>query len=61
MGRLEEARRVVQVIRECGGDLLRRSYILAWRKPNHRQLFVSGLRLAAGDAALLGRADEVIE
>jgi pentatricopeptide repeat protein len=61
MGRLEEAKRVVQLIRECGGDLLPRSYILAWRKPNHRQLFLSGLRLAAGDTALLARADEVIE
>ena len=61
MGRLEEAKRVVQLIRECGGDLLPRSFILAWRKPSHRQLFLSGLRLSAGDTALLARADEMIE
>ena len=59
MGRLEEAKRVVQLIGERGGNLAPRSF--PFRDPNHRQLLLSGLRLAAGDTTLLARADEVIE
>jgi adenylate cyclase len=58
-GRLDEARRLSQLIRERGGVLVPRT--IPYRDPDHRELFLSGLRLAAGDTALLGRADEVIK
>ena len=48
MGRLEEAKRIAQLIQELGGILVPR--VIPYRDPDHRDLFLSGLRLAAGDA-----------
>ena len=45
MGRLEEARQTVQRLRV---PLVPR--IMPWRDPDHRELLLSGLRLAAGEA-----------
>jgi adenylate cyclase len=47
MGRLEEAKRLAQLIQERGGVLVPR--VIPYRDPSHRELFLSGLRLAAGD------------
>jgi hypothetical protein len=48
MGRLDEARAIVARLRAITplvmpGDL-------PWRNPEHRELFLSGLRLAVGEA-----------
>jgi TolB-like protein len=46
MGRLEEAKRVAQLIQECGGILMPPT--IPYRNRDHRELFLSGLRLTAG-------------
>ena len=48
MGRLDEARGVIVQLQALTTELLPRS--LPFRKPEHRELFLSGLRLAAGEA-----------
>jgi TolB-like protein len=48
MGRLDEAREIVERLRAITPVLIPRR--LAWRNPEHRELFLSGLRLAAGEA-----------
>jgi adenylate cyclase len=48
MGRLDEAREVIVRLRTLTTELLPRH--LPFRKPEHRELFLSGLRLAAGEA-----------
>jgi hypothetical protein len=47
MERLEEAREVVKRLREITPVVL--PTYLAYRNPEHRELFLSGLRLAAGE------------
>ena len=47
MGRLDEAREVIVRLRALTTELLPRH--LPFRKPEHRELFLSGLRLAAGE------------
>jgi adenylate cyclase len=49
MGRLDDAREVVTRLRAITPELASDTSFL--RKPEHRELFLSGLRLAAGDAA----------
>ena len=48
MGRLEEAREIVKRLRAMTPDVVPRA--LYWRNPDGRELFLSGLRLAAGEA-----------
>jgi tetratricopeptide (TPR) repeat protein len=48
MGRLDEAREVVRRLRAITTQVVP-SY-LPWRNPEHRELLLSGLRLAAGVA-----------
>jgi adenylate cyclase len=48
MGRLDEAREIVERLRAITPVLIPSR--LAWRNPEHRELFLSGLRLAAGEA-----------
>jgi TolB-like protein len=48
MGRLDEAREIVTRLREITPDVVPR--IVPYRNPEHRELFLSGLRLAAGEA-----------
>jgi TolB-like protein len=48
MGRLYEAREIVERLRAITPVLIPSR--LAWRNPEHRELFLSGLRLAAGEA-----------
>jgi adenylate cyclase len=47
MGRLDEAREVIKRLRAITPVLVPSH--LAWRKPEHRELFLSGLRMAAGE------------
>ena len=47
MGRLEEARHTVERIRALTTVVVPSH--LPWRNPEHRELFLSGLRLAAGE------------
>jgi TolB-like protein len=49
MGRLAEAREVVTTLNGFGAGLEPR--VTIWRKPEHQQLLLSGLRLAIGDDA----------
>jgi pentatricopeptide repeat protein len=49
MGRLDEAREVVQRLRTITATVM--PSITPYRDPEHRELFLSGLRLAAGEAA----------
>jgi adenylate cyclase len=49
MGRLDEAREIVKQLLAIT-PVLAPSH-LAWRNPEHRELFLSGLRLAAGEGA----------
>jgi adenylate cyclase len=49
MGRLDEAREIVTRLRSITPDVVPR--IVPYRNPEHRELFLSGLRLAAGDTA----------
>ena len=47
MGRLDEAREIVARLRAITPDVIRDP--IRMRKPQHRELFLSGLRLAAGE------------
>jgi adenylate cyclase len=47
MGRLDEARAIVSQLRTITPQLVPSE--LPWRNPEHRELFLSGLRLAAGE------------
>ena len=49
MGLLEEARTTIARLREITPEVMV-NYPLPFRDPEHRELFVSGLRLAAGEA-----------
>ena len=49
MGRLEDAREIVERLRAITPVVVPGAVPL--RKPEHRELFLSGLRLAAGEAA----------
>ena len=49
MRRLEEAREVVKRLRAINSVVV--PNVTPFRNPEHRELFLSGLRLAAGDAA----------
>jgi adenylate cyclase len=48
MGRLEEARETVKRLREITPVVI--PGVIPYRNPEHRELFLSGLRLAAGEA-----------
>jgi TolB-like protein/class 3 adenylate cyclase len=48
MGRLDEARRVVARLRTITSVVIPRT--IPWRNPEHRELYLSGLRLATGQA-----------
>jgi adenylate cyclase len=48
MGRLDEAREVIERLRTVTPVVVPSR--LPWRNPSHRELFLSGLRLAAGEA-----------
>jgi hypothetical protein len=50
MGRLDEARDVVKRLRAITPAVIPPD-IMYLRKPQHRELYLSGLRLAAGEAA----------
>jgi tetratricopeptide (TPR) repeat protein len=47
MGRLDEARAIVAKLRAITPQIV--PHILPYRNPEHRELFLSGLRLAGGD------------
>jgi adenylate cyclase len=47
MGRIEEAREMVQRLRAITSVLVPNA--VHWRNPEHRELFLSGLRLAMGE------------
>ena len=47
MGRLEEAREMVQRLRELTDSVVPTA--AHWRDPQQRELYLSGLRLAAGE------------
>jgi tetratricopeptide (TPR) repeat protein len=49
MGRLDDAREIVKRLREITPLVV--PSVVAYRNPEHRELFLSGLRLAAGEAA----------
>jgi len=48
MGRLDDAREIVERLRAIAPVVIRDASFL--RNPKHRELFLSGLRLAAGEA-----------
>jgi adenylate cyclase len=48
MGRLDEAHETVQRLRAMTPNVVPAA--THWRNPEHRELFLSGLRLAAGEA-----------
>jgi adenylate cyclase len=48
MGRLDEARQTVRRLRELTNDVVPSA--THWRNPEHRKLYLEGLRLAAGEA-----------
>jgi len=48
MGRLDEARAIVTQLRAITPQVV--PSVLPWRNPEHRELFLSGLRLALGEA-----------
>jgi len=48
MGRLEEARDMVRQLRAITTEVVPSA--AHWRNPEHRELFLSGLRLAASEA-----------
>jgi len=51
MGRLDEAREMVRRLRAIAPTVMPHAmYGLQWRNPEHREFFLSGLRLAAGEA-----------
>ena len=47
--RLDDARNVIERLREITPLIVPKS-ATHWRKPEHRELYLSGLRLAAGEA-----------
>jgi hypothetical protein len=47
MGRLDEAREVVERLRAITPVVI--PSVIVYRNPEHRELFLSGLRLAAGE------------
>jgi hypothetical protein len=48
MGRLDAAREIVKQLRAITPVVVPR--VIPYRNPEHRELFLSGLRLAAGEA-----------
>lgn len=52
MGHLEEARSTIDQLRTCTPVLIPKAIHI--RNPEHRELYLSGLRLAAGDADIAG-------
>jgi adenylate cyclase len=51
MGRLDEAREMVRRLKAIAPTVMPHAmYGLQWRNPEHREFFLSGLRLAAGEA-----------
>ena len=51
MGRLDEAREMVRQLRAIAPTVMPHAmYGLQWRNPEHREFYLSGLRLAAGEA-----------
>jgi adenylate cyclase len=48
MGRLDEAREAVTRLRTLTNVVVPSA--VNWRNPEHRELYLSGLRMAAGDA-----------
>src|SRR5580704_3523095 len=51
MGRLDEAREIVERLRAITPVVV--PSVIPFRNPEHRELFLSGLRLAAGETGLL--------
>jgi hypothetical protein len=49
MGRLDEAREIVKRLRAISPVVV--PSLTPFRNPEHRELFLSGLRLAAGEGA----------
>jgi TolB-like protein/class 3 adenylate cyclase len=49
MGRLDDARKIVQRLRAITPLIVPKD-AMHWRNPEHRELYLSGLRLAAGEA-----------
>jgi pentatricopeptide repeat protein len=49
MGRLDDAREMVQRLRAITPVVV--PDVMHWRNPEHRELLLSGLRLAAGEAS----------
>jgi len=49
MGQLGEAREIVRLLRALTPVVVPTS-ATHWRNPEHRELYLSGLRLAAGEA-----------
>jgi hypothetical protein len=49
MGRLEEAHDMVRQLRAITTEVVPSA--AHWRNPEHRELYLSGLRLAAGEGA----------
>ncbi len=47
MGRLDEAREIVERLRAITPVVI--PSVIPYRNPEHRELFLSGLRLAAGE------------
>ena len=52
MGRLDEAQEIVTRLRAITPVVV--PSVIPYRNPEHRELFLSGLRLAAGEAILSG-------
>ena len=51
MGRLDEAREMVRRLKAIAPTVMPHAmYGLQWRNPEHREFFLSGLRLATGEA-----------
>ena len=53
LGRLEEAREIAEALRAITPAVLENAtrYASCYRSPEHRELFLSGLRLALGEEA----------
>jgi hypothetical protein len=49
MGRLDEAREIIERLQNLTKVVVPSAG--NWRNPEHRELFLSGLRLASGEAA----------
>jgi adenylate cyclase len=50
MGRLDEARTVIAKLCTITTKVLPKKQAMPWRVPEYRELFLSGVRLAAGDS-----------